>query len=323
MEIGKWLRILSVAFSLALTLVLVIAAYSLLPTNFAIDVSSDVSVDVNPEDGILELSVPVTIDNRGFFDIHNLLIRIEAANSTGAPVFVTESVPVDILGASTFNQNLVLTVNLTDTFLASGSYHLFNSDTFNVTISIFCRYAISLFGIAIRIPNIAFPWAAPLHGFYVNLTHLETIPHATGTAVNATFAVTHSGWVTFNQTQVQTHISHTNGTLITTNSTHVDLGPGTTYHAFIFPISNAWATHLQNHNETLFVNATFFPVGVPITTLHTFDWEILLPPSIQPFESSYQGLVVGTVENSNLRCGLSEVNSLPLLIISIRRGENS
>jgi hypothetical protein len=297
LAIGKWLRLISLTFSAALIILLLSTVYSLLPTNLGVSVDSNVSMDVDLDAGVMNLTVPVTVANHGFFDIRDLFVTLEAQNSTGTMVFEAQSSPVTIRGGSIFNEDLVLRVNLTEAFLAAGTYHLFHSDNFTMTVSIFCQYTLGLFAIGLHIPVVEFPWAAPLHGFQVNLTQMALIPYNGGTAVNTTLEITHGGWLTFNQTQINSQLLHMNGSLIATNSTIGDLQPGTTQLPAIFPLSVEWSLYLTSNNATLLLNNTIYPFNVPLTTLQAVSWTAP-PPTPSYMKLGIQTTLLGLQEST-------------------------
>jgi len=276
-RIGKWLRLVALVFSFALLLLLVTGVYSVAPGNLDIAVSGDVDPDLNVQEGVLRLRVPATIVNRGFYDIRDVVVRVDAMNSSGTPVFQAESDSFAIPAGSVFNGSVVVAVNLTEAFRARGSYYLFNSGNLSVNVTVSCRYLLNLFGVTLRIPNLMMPWAAPLQDFAVNVTQVSLIPYGGGSALNATLAVTHNGWLELNQTAVRSEIYHTNGTLVTSNQTAVDLVPGVTRHAVVFPLTDAWRVYLTSNNATLRVNCSLTPLGIAISHSQLVGW--IVPPS--------------------------------------------
>jgi hypothetical protein len=276
-RIGKWLRLLALVFSFVVLLLLVTGVYSVAPGNLDIAVSGDVNPDLNVQDGVLRLRVPATIVNRGFYDIRDIVVQVDAIDTNGTPVFQAQSNSFTIPAGSLFSQDVVVAVNLTEAFRVHGSYYLFHSGNLSMNVTVSCRYLLNLFGIVLRIPNLTMPWAAPLQDFAVNVTQVRLVPYGAGSAVNATLAVTHNGWLQLNQTAIRSDLYHTNGTLITSNQTAVDLLSGVTQRAVMFPLTEAWRVYLTSNNVTLRVNCTLTPLGLTISYSQLVGW--IVPPS--------------------------------------------
>lgn len=276
-RIGKWLRLVALVFSFVVLLLLVTGVYSVIPGNLDIVVSGDVQLDLHVQDGVLRLRVPATIVNRGFYDIRDVVVQVDATDSSRTLVFQAQSNPFTIPAGFVFNEDVVVAVNLTDAFRVHGSYYLFHSGNLSMNVTVSCRYLLNLFGVVLRIPNLTMPWAAPLQDFAVNVTQVNLVPYGGGSAVNATLTVTHNGWLELNQTAVQSELYHTNGTLITSNQTTVDLVPGATQHAVLFPLTDAWRVYLSANNATLRVNCTLSPLGITISHSQLIGW--IVPPS--------------------------------------------
>lgn len=276
-RIGKWLRLLAFAFSFAVLLLLVTGVYSVAPGNLDIAVSGDVNPDVNVQEGVLRLRVPAIIVNRGFYDIHDIVVQVDVIDTNRTPVFEAQSEPFRISAGSVFNGSVVVAVNLTEAFRVHGSYYLFHSGNLSMNVTVSCRYLLNLFGVTLRIANLTMPWAAPLQDFAVNVTQVNLIPYGGGSAVNATLTVTHNGWLELDQMAVRSDLYHTNGTLITSNQTAVDLLPGVTQRAVTFPLAEAWRVYLISNNATLRVNCTLTPLGIAISHSQLIGW--IVPPS--------------------------------------------
>ena len=291
--IGRWLRLVSLLFSAGLLLFLAVTAYSLLPANLGVEVGEDVGVELDVGSGELVLRAPVTVTNLGFFEIGGLVVEVAAVNSSGVPVFRAESLPLSIPAFSVYRGEVVMRVNLTEVFVEWGSYHLFHSDTFAMNVTARCRYALGLFGVTLRVPNLSFPWAAPLEGFMVNLTGLEMEPLDEGAALNATVAVSHQGWLNVSGVPVLSELLHSNGSLIAAHQGLVDLAPGTQYYAANFTLSEAWRVYLATHNATLEVVCTPLPLGVEVGGVLWVDWGApladlqLAEPQRSPFNSTH------------------------------------
>jgi hypothetical protein len=276
-RIGKWLRLVALIFSFALLLVLVTGIYSVAPGNLDVAVTPDVQADPNVQGGILRLRVPVTIVNHGFYDIRDIVVRVDAMNSSQALVFQATSDPFAIAAGVVFNQDVVVAVNLTEAFMLHGSYYLFHSENLSLNVVVSCRYLLNLFGVVLEIPNLTMPWAAPLQDFAVNVTQVGLAPYGAGSAVNATLVVTHNGWLQLNQTAVHSELYHLNGTLIASNLTAVDLVPGVTPHQVLLPLTDAWYLYLNSTNATLRVTCMTRPLGITINQSQLVGW--IAPPA--------------------------------------------
>jgi hypothetical protein len=279
-RIGKGLRVVALVFSFVVLLLLATGAYSIIPGNLDISVSEEVEPDPQVELGLLRLRVPATIVNRGFYDIRDVVVQIDATDSNHTPVFQARSNSFAIAAGSVFNDYVVVTVNLTDAFTVHGSYYLFHSANLTVDVMVSCRYLLSLFGVTLRVSNLTMPWAAPLQDFSLNITQAALIPYGGESALNATLAMTHNGWLEFNQTTVRSELLHVNGTLITSNQTAVDLRPGEQRYAITFPLTDAWEVYLTSNNVTLRVNCALAPLGINISHTQLVSW--IVPPSGGP-----------------------------------------
>jgi len=136
---------------------------------------------VSPNHGIL-FSLPIYIDNNGYYSIDSFNITTEFSDSEGA--FITEGftlIPVIPKGE---NATIVhnVTLNL-DGSLEGGQQYLFNDSELRIATSVGMRFA-EVFPVEAS-TNFSLPWGAPFYNFMLgepeysgfNLTHqIVTVP---------------------------------------------------------------------------------------------------------------------------------------------------
>jgi len=276
-RIGKWLRLVAFIFSFVILVLLLTGIYSIMPGNLDVAITGNVQPELPIQQGVIRLRVPATIANRGFYDSRDIVVHVDAVDTNGTPVFQAQSDAFTIPAGFVFDQDVVVAVNLTEAYQLHGSYYLFHSGDLNMSVTISCRYLLNLLGAVVRISNLTMHWAAPLQDFAVNVTQVTFIPYGAGFAVNGTLQVTNNGWLGLSQTGVRSELQLINGTLITFNQTAVDLVPGVTQHAVIYPLTDPWRLYLLSNNATLRLNCTVSPLGVTFFHSQLIGW--IAPPS--------------------------------------------
>ena len=126
---------------------------------------------------MLILSVPVSVNNTGYYDMTDFNITTTLGAPNGSILTRSSTVIADIKKGAAQQRLHNLSLSLAD--LLSNRYLLFNDSELKIDVSMGFRYAYAI-GLQLAIKNISMPWGAPLYGLTLrgvqissfNMTHL-------------------------------------------------------------------------------------------------------------------------------------------------------
>jgi len=133
--------------------------------------------------GTLTLSVPFSIENKGFYDISDLSITTMIKESNGALVSNSSTVVPLISSGSKVDATHNISIALNNMTTASLSRLLFNDTEFNVDMSFALKYA-HVFPLEMSTSFKNFTWGAPLYNLAIgdvqsielyNSTHIRAV----------------------------------------------------------------------------------------------------------------------------------------------------
>jgi len=114
------------------------------------------------KDGSLKLSMPITINNTGYYVINELKITTTLKDKNGTIITTNTTTITEIKRGDSRSEVHAMSLRLDD-LLSKMKYLLFNDTEIKLLISIGLKYAYAL-GFQISITNITMPWGAPLYG---------------------------------------------------------------------------------------------------------------------------------------------------------------
>jgi len=165
-EVKQSIRALGWAITLSMLLTfafLVTSIYSMVQTilegrGISIgEVQSDVS------NGLLTLSIPLTVNNTGYYDISNFNVTLVLKKPDGTVISSGGTMLPVIKYGSTATSWSNLTVDLRE-LLSEMEYLLFNDSEFKLDMLFSFRYAYAL-SFQVDAVNTTIPWGAPLYNF--------------------------------------------------------------------------------------------------------------------------------------------------------------
>ncbi|MCW4020100.1 MAG: hypothetical protein NWF14_02570 [Candidatus Bathyarchaeota archaeon] len=121
------------------------------------------------EDGLV-VSVPIAVNNTGFYDISDFEIVTGLSDANGTTIVARTTVIDEIKRGDAESRTHNLTLSFMD-ILTNMTYLLFQDTEFNMTFSMGLRYAYTL-GFQISMANMSMPWGAPLNGLEFTGTEL-------------------------------------------------------------------------------------------------------------------------------------------------------
>jgi len=107
-------------------------------------------------------SVPITVNNTGYFDINDFNISAVLKDANGTTLTASSIFVPEIKKGSAETRLYNLSMNLAD-ILSNMEYLLFNDTEFKIDFSVGFRYAKAL-GFELAMRNASMPWGAPLCG---------------------------------------------------------------------------------------------------------------------------------------------------------------
>ena len=109
------------------------------------------------------LSVPITVNNTGYYDITEFSITTALEDFNGTTLITNSTFIERINKGSTESRSHNLSISLVD-ILSNMTYLLFNDTELKIDFSIGFRYAYAL-SFQLAVMNTSMPWGAPLYGF--------------------------------------------------------------------------------------------------------------------------------------------------------------
>jgi len=114
------------------------------------------------KNGSLTLSMPITINNTGYYEINELKITTTLEDQDGRLIATNTTTITGIKRGESRSEVHVLSLNF-DEVLSEMKHLLFNDTEIKLLISVGFRYAYAL-GFQLSMSNLSMPWGAPLYG---------------------------------------------------------------------------------------------------------------------------------------------------------------
>jgi len=114
------------------------------------------------KDGSLKLSMPIAINNTGYYEINDLKITTTLSDRDGTLIATNTTTMTGIKRGDSRSEIHVLSLSFDDIF-SKMKQILFNDTEIELLISVGFKYAYAL-GFQISMANISMPWGAPLYG---------------------------------------------------------------------------------------------------------------------------------------------------------------
>jgi len=114
------------------------------------------------KDGRLILSMPITINNTGYYDINEFEVTTTLSDKDGTLIVTNTTRITEIKRGDTKSEVHALSLSFEDLF-SKAKYILFNDTEIKLLISVGFKYAYAL-GFQISMANISMPWGDPLYG---------------------------------------------------------------------------------------------------------------------------------------------------------------
>jgi hypothetical protein len=220
----KWaIRALSLAIYVLWLIVIVFtvtAVYS--ATQLGIDFSGEPQTSTSG--GTMTLSVPFSINNRGFYDITDLNITTIIQESEGTLVSNSSTIVPLISSGSKVDATHNISISLNNMTSASLSRLLFNDTNFNVNMSLALNYA-RVIPLKISTSFQNFAWGAPLYNLSIGDVTVNSIP-GNFTHVRAILPISfeNHSFFTLNGT-VRTEIVNTLNQKVGDSTTQINVPP--------------------------------------------------------------------------------------------------
>lgn len=142
-------RVLRIVISIMNMIIAALVITSIWPFatgEFSVDLPQADDIDWGYAGGHLTLSAPVTINNGGFYNIDDVTIHSLVTNSTKFELINETERWGRIPAGSVFGETVNFSMDFEE-LLTSGAYWMiFNSDFFDIEITISCRYTLGLIG---------------------------------------------------------------------------------------------------------------------------------------------------------------------------------
>ena len=106
------------------------------------------------------MSLPLTINNTGRFEISEFRIAATAKDSTGMKIVGGETVFERVSSGSSVSKALNMSLSISDLINGNFTRLLFNNDEITIDFGLDMKYA-GLFGFNIGVPGMKFQWGAP------------------------------------------------------------------------------------------------------------------------------------------------------------------
>ena len=133
-----------------------------------------------PSSGFVVISVPLFVNNSGFYDLTELNMTVDVIDYNGSLLSASSTFVASIPRNSGVDTAHNVSMNLDDA-TSQLQFYLFNDAVFNIDMSLKVKFASAVpFQVSM---NTTIPWGAPLYNFsvgqvsfnYLNLTHQEVI----------------------------------------------------------------------------------------------------------------------------------------------------
>jgi len=114
------------------------------------------------KDASLKLSMPISINNTGYYEINEFRITTTLEEEDGGLIATNTTVMTGIKRGESRSEMHILSLNFND-LLSKMNYLLFNDTEIKLLISVGFKYAYAL-EFQISMANLSIPWGAPFYG---------------------------------------------------------------------------------------------------------------------------------------------------------------
>jgi len=156
------IRAIQMAIALVNVLIFALVFTSLWPFpsgDFNVDLPSPGDVVWGYEDGVVTVSAPYSIDNGGFYDVDDLVIRYGVTNYTDAPIHSGEIDIGSLPAGHVTSDSIDFTFPLLEMYESGATWMVFNDDFLNFAVEVSCYYTMKLVHFYAEY-NVSVPWDA-------------------------------------------------------------------------------------------------------------------------------------------------------------------
>lgn len=132
------------AFKIMVVLIVVLSVLPLLMGEVSIDQDADQDMEWSFEDGVMTMQAPLGVENHGFFDINDVMVKFMLKDQSGHVLVRSETTGMDIpAGGRTF-MDLGIELDLNDISRDDLTDMVFNGSDLRFEIGISARYSLDL-----------------------------------------------------------------------------------------------------------------------------------------------------------------------------------
>jgi len=156
------IRAIQMSIALVNVLIFALVFTSLWPFpsgDFNVDLPSSGDVVWDYEDGVVTVSAPYSIDNGGFYDVDDLVIRYDVTNYTDAPVHSGEIDIGSLPAGHVTSDSIDFAFPLLEMYESGATWMVFNDDFLNFAVEVSCYYTMKLVHFYAEY-NVSVPWDA-------------------------------------------------------------------------------------------------------------------------------------------------------------------
>lgn len=156
------IRLLQLAIAAINLLIFVLAFTSIWPFpngDFKVDLPTSNEVRWEYREGVVHVTAPYSVDNGGFYDVDELVIRYSVTNVTGYSI-ASDVIDVGALPAGRVTSGvLVVSIDLVSLYEEGILWMVFNDDLLNFAIEVSCYYTMKLLKFDAAY-SVSVPWDA-------------------------------------------------------------------------------------------------------------------------------------------------------------------
>jgi hypothetical protein len=265
----------------------------------------------------ISLSLPITIQNNGMYDIENILIQLSVENSSRYTLFCNTTAIQRIAARSQGVLAVGFDLNLTKLLEEKAYVNFFRDDNFTVNAHVTCRYTLGLIGFGMNLSQ-TMPWRAP-----VDLNSFMVVPRIDEASLgfssgNVTLTlpvdVFYSGWLSIRDIEVTTGVHNSSGVLLTSALTNVpNMSPGTNRISvdMVFPVNASRSLLTQDQELTIDASVRVFGFELVSESLN-YSWAAPLSglnftsPMLSPVNATHMRLQMGMEGRNNSPVSISD-----------------
>jgi len=267
----RLLRIVISIVNIAIAVLVITSVWPFVTGGFSVDLPQLDDIDWGYAGGLVTMSAPVTVYNGGFYSIDDVVIRATVTNSTGFELInVTENWG-RIPAGSVFGENVDFSIDL-QRLVSSGAYWIiFNSDFFEIEMTISCRYTLGLIGFSAEY-NLPYSWDGLIIDMGFERGELISPSPGTYQISQPYYIWTNSILSGYGGDFTVELRNASSGALTASGTEHILLGQNYS-DSLILTIEETEYLYLLTNNETFVATITIeFPGMPPIQQVRTISW---------------------------------------------------